>query len=200
MRERGTVHPRDVDAHCPQGTVKNYWGGSSNATAHLLAAMHYKGLLRVARREQGVRMYAIQQLGPTPIGAVVRQARIDALVDLLVRQYAPLPAASLSSLVSRLRYAVPQWQSELRSAVQRAQQRLAHTRVEGHTWYWPIDERLSLDAPPDGVRLLAPFDPVVWDGRRFELLWGWAYRFEAYTPISRRKLGYSPCRCCGAIA
>jgi hypothetical protein len=38
--------------------------------------------------------------------------------------------------------------------------------------------------------LLAPFDPVVWDRRRFELLWGWPYRFEAYTPVSRRKLGY----------
>ena len=46
------------------------------------------------------------------------------------------------------------------------------------------------DAPPDVVRLLAPFDPVVWDRRRFELLWGWAYRFEAYTPAPKRKLGY----------
>ena len=42
----------------------------------------------------------------------------------------------------------------------------------------------------EGVRFLAPFDPVVWDRHRFELLWGWAYRFEAYTPTSRRKLGY----------
>jgi uncharacterized protein YcaQ len=40
------------------------------------------------------------------------------------------------------------------------------------------------------VRLLAPFDPVVWDRDRFELLWGWKYRFEAYTPAPRRKLGY----------
>ena len=40
------------------------------------------------------------------------------------------------------------------------------------------------------MRLLAPFDPVVWDRRRFEMLWGWAYRFEAYTPAPKRKLGY----------
>jgi len=38
--------------------------------------------------------------------------------------------------------------------------------------------------------LLAPFDPVVWDRRRFELFWGWAYRFEAYTPAARRTRGY----------
>jgi uncharacterized protein len=40
------------------------------------------------------------------------------------------------------------------------------------------------------VRLLAPFDPVVWDRRRFELFWGWAYRFEAYTPAPKRVRGY----------
>jgi uncharacterized protein YcaQ len=40
------------------------------------------------------------------------------------------------------------------------------------------------------VRLLTQFDPVVWDRYRFELLWGWVYRFEAYTPAAKRKLGY----------
>ena len=28
------------------------------------------------------------------------------------------------------------------------------------------------------------------DRDRFELLWGWTYRFEAYTPAPKRKLGY----------
>jgi len=40
------------------------------------------------------------------------------------------------------------------------------------------------------VRLLTPFDPLVWDRRRFEMFWGWAYRFEAYTPKRKRRLGY----------
>jgi uncharacterized protein YcaQ len=31
---------------------------------------------------------------------------------------------------------------------------------------------------------------VVWDRRRFEMLWGWAYRFEAYTPPAQRIRGY----------
>ena len=38
--------------------------------------------------------------------------------------------------------------------------------------------------------MLTPFDPIVHDRRRFELFWGWRYRFEAYTPASRRQLGY----------
>jgi len=40
------------------------------------------------------------------------------------------------------------------------------------------------------VRLLTPFDPVVWDRDRFEMLWGWPYRFEAYVPALKRRLGY----------
>jgi uncharacterized protein YcaQ len=40
------------------------------------------------------------------------------------------------------------------------------------------------------VRFLAPFDPLVWDRRRFEHFWGWPYRFEAYTPKARRLRGY----------
>jgi uncharacterized protein len=190
VRERGTVHPRDVDAHFDHGTVINYWGGSSSATTHLLEAMHYKGQLRVARRDGGIRVYAVHEHGPAPIGAVTRRARIDALVDVVVAIYAPLPAASLSYVVSRLRYAVPHWRGELRSAVQRARQRLSRLDAGGHDWYWPAGEPLSLDPPPDTVRLLAPFDPVVWDRRRFELLWDWPYRFEAYTPLVKRKLGY----------
>ena len=54
MRDRGIVHPREVDEYFAHGTVKNYWGGSSNATTHLLDAMHYRGLLRVARLQPAV--------------------------------------------------------------------------------------------------------------------------------------------------
>ena len=189
VRERGAVHPREVDAHFSHGRVTNYWGGSSNATTQLLEAMHYKGLLRVVRREGGIRVYGVHDHGPPPIDRAARDRCIDALVDVAVRKYAPLPAASLSYVVARLRYAAPQWRGELRRALQRARTRLARARVEGADWYWPAEELAPLDMP-DAVRLLAPFDPVVWDRRRFELLWRWAYRFEAYTPAARRSLGY----------
>jgi uncharacterized protein YcaQ len=62
--------------------------------------------------------------------------------------------------------------------------------VDGVDWYWPADKAVTASEGTDNLRLLAPFDPVVWDRRRFEILWGWAYRFEAYTPVAKRKLGY----------
>lgn len=187
---RGVVHPREVDRHFARGRVTNYWGGSSNATTHLLNAMHYRGLLRVAGRESGIRIYSAHQHGPEPTDEVERRARIDALVDAAVGIYAPLQGGGLSYVVGRLRYAVPQWRGELKSALQRAKQRLSHARVDGVDWYWPAGEDMGRRAAPDAVRLLTPFDPVVWDRDRFELLWGWVYRFEAYTPAPKRKLGY----------
>jgi uncharacterized protein len=190
VRARGSAHPREVDEYFAHGTVTNYWGGLSSATTHLLEAMHYRGLLRVVRREAGIRIYAAHEHEAAPRDPATRNARLDALVDVAVAKYAPLPGASLSMLVRRLRYAVPHWSGELARALRRAKGRLTHARVEGADWYWPAGDVVPADEPSEAVRLLAPFDPVVWDRRRFEMLWGWPYRFEAYTPVSKRKLGY----------
>ena len=192
VRERGEAHPRDVDAHFAHGAVRNYWGGSSNATTHLLDGLHYRGLLRVARRDNGIRVYAARELQAERLDAATRRARLDALADIVIRKYAPLPLASLNAVVRRLRYGTPQWRSGLGSALVRARTRLAHAHVDGVDWYWPAgeDPRGFSAAGADRVRLLAPFDPVVWERARFELFWDWAYRFEAYTPPRLRKLGY----------
>jgi uncharacterized protein len=189
VRRHEAVHPRDVDAHFSHGTVTNYWGGSSSATTHLLESMHYDGFLRVVRRDAGIRIYAAAERVAPPADRATRQAQIDRLVDRLVSAYAPVPAKALSVLVRRLRYGVPQWRRELPAAIQRARHRSSHARVDGLDWYWPAGERVAVQED-DAVRLLAPFDPIVWDRDRFELFWGWAYRFEAYTPAAKRKLGY----------
>lgn len=190
VRKRGEVHPREVDEHFAHGRVTNFWGGSSNATTHLLDAMHYEGLLRIARREKGIRIYKFHRQEKTLRSAAERRARIDAMVDVVVGIYAPLSGPSLSYYLKRLRYAVPQWTKELPSALQRARKRLSQERVDNVDWYWPTDEIATGHVAQETVRLLAPFDPLVHDRSRFELLWGWVYRFEAYTPVAKRKLGY----------
>jgi uncharacterized protein YcaQ len=199
VRERGIVHPRQVDAHFAHGRVTNWFGGTSSASTQLLDVMHYRGLLRVARRERGTRLYAERKAAPVAAHASADagaapsiDSSMDALVDLIVRKYAPLPAPTFGNLIHRLRGAVPQWSAHRKAAWDRAKQRLPHARVAGVEWYWPADEKPQSRRwrPDEGVRLLTPFDPIVWDRRRFELFWDWAYRFEAYTPAPKRKLGY----------
>src|SRR6202167_6745350 len=108
IRERGTVHPREVDAHFAHGKVTHWFGGTSNASTQLLDVMHYRGMLRVARREGGTRLYApcrtAAGFNAAPaLDADAARSRFDALVDVLVRKYAPLPARSLTQLVGLLR-------------------------------------------------------------------------------------------------
>jgi uncharacterized protein YcaQ len=191
IAERGAVHPREVDAHFAHGKTTNWFGGSSNASTQLLDGMHYRGMLRVARRDGGTRVYAMRE-DAAPVAKGDIDARLDALIDLIVRKYAPLPDASLGQLVSYLGRGVPQWEAARKPALARARQQLQRARVDGVDWVWPTDERADSRRwkPDEQVRLLTPFDPVVWDRRRFQLFWGWAYRFEAYTPAPKRKLGY----------
>jgi uncharacterized protein YcaQ len=191
IAERGIVHPREVEAHFAHGKTTNWFGGISNVSTQLLDAMHYRGLLRVARREGGTRVYAVRESALPPETTDI-DARIDALVDLIVGKYAPLPGSTLGQLVHRLRAAAPQWDKHRRGALARAKARLGKARVGGNEWYWPSRESPNSRRwqPDDEVRLLTPFDPIAWDRRRFEIFWGWAYRFEAYTPAPKRKLGY----------
>ncbi len=190
VRAQGVVHPRDVDLAFDHGKTRNWFGGSSNASTQLLDGMHYRGLLRIARREGGVRLYAAREATPEPGDP---QAAHDALVDVVVRKYAPLPERSLSELISHLcGGGVPQWRQQRSAVLARAKARLPSAVVDGLTWYWPAGENPASKrhAVDEQLRLLAPFDPVVWDRRRFEAFWGWAYRFEAYTPAPKRVRGY----------
>jgi uncharacterized protein YcaQ len=114
VRERGVVHPAEVDAHFQHGRARNWFGGSSRASTQLMDGMHYRGLLRTARREGGVRLYAARDTHPP---AADPQAAYDALVDVVLAKYAPLPELSLNMLVSRVRYGAPQWTPLVRAAV-----------------------------------------------------------------------------------
>ncbi len=196
IRRHGAVHPREVDAHFAHGKVTNWFGGSSNASTQLLDVMHYRGLLRVARRDGGTRVYMVRNAGaeaePDICDAATARARMDALLDAVVHKYAPLPARSLGYLASLLCGGAPQWRAQRAEALVRAKQRLGHIRSDGVDWYWPAAEAPGSVRwrPDEEVRLLTPFDPIVWDRRRFEIFWGWTYRFEAYTPAPKRKLGY----------
>ncbi len=204
LKEHGPSHPRAIDQAIAlrhaRAAITNAWGGQSNATTRMLEVLHYRGLLQVVRRDRGIRVYALIDPaagddGPGErVATLTPQQRADGLVELLVSLYAPLPAASLTQLTGMLgERAMARDALRARIPVLLRKGILRESRVEGLDYL-----RSAIDPVarrPDGwslpaVRFLAPFDPLVWDRRRFLHLWEWRYRFEAYVPAEKRKLGY----------
>jgi uncharacterized protein len=188
----GEAHPTALTTHLGARRMVNAWGGYSKATTNALEWLHWRGFLRVVRRENGIRVYqpALAISGTAGISAGASASdRLRGLIRVLVNIFAPAPEKTLRTLIAGYRDLGNPRQvlTELITSGE-----LRQELVDGVNYIWPESHCSPADTPdvPRVVRFLAPFDPVVWDRRRFEHLWGWQYRFEAYTPIPKRVRGY----------
>jgi uncharacterized protein YcaQ len=188
-REWGTVNPRDLAARFGGVRVVNGWGGFSAATTKALEELHYYGLVRVIRRENSVKIYQSCDL---PLEPLPPRERLRTLTLHIARTLSPISESSLRSTLAQLHRTSgsPAGRETVVPDLLNSGE-LEYEVVDGVRYVWPAGmfERTPVTVPKR-VRFLAPFDPVVWDRRRFEHLWGWAYRFEAYTPKSKRQFGY----------
>jgi uncharacterized protein YcaQ len=183
VRKFGVMHPRELQAHFGSARVINAWGSYSKATTRALEGLHYRGLLRVARREDGIRLYEAAPRYDESISAV---DRLRKLVMVVAKILAPVSERMLLATVSRLRHL-----GSTRAAINDLLKagKLEKEFIDDITYLWPHSSTKVAEAPRT-VRFLAPFDPLVWDRARFEHFWGWRYRFEAYTPAVKRVRGY----------
>jgi uncharacterized protein len=190
VEEIGAVHPQDLKKQFGNTRAVNAWGGYSARTKLALERLHARGLVRVARREQGIRVY---EPCPPPSDLPPASEVFRALVFAVLALLAPAPERSLSAVLAylrhRLRYALPT-RRVLHALLETGE--LESGTLDGVRYYWPTSTSRTPRESTSGERLhfLAPFDPLVWDRRRFEQLYGWAYRFEAYTPVHKRVRGY----------
>jgi hypothetical protein len=181
------LHPRELEAHLGRKRQVNAWGSYSKATTRSLEELHYRGLLRVAGREKGIRLY---QAARVQSEYRAPDDRLRCLILLIANILAPVPERSLRATLRHLRYSAPTLNSValgLKGVIDSGD--LSAMEVNGVRYLWPKGDLSQVEAPAV-VRFLAPFDPLVWDRYRFEQFWGWAYRFEAYTPPAKRKMGY----------
>jgi hypothetical protein len=140
VRQHGRTWPKDVQAHFDHGRIRR-WGGDLNVSTHLLEGLHYRGLLRVARRDGGARVYEANEHAPPDDSPEARLARAGQLLDMVVRLYAPLPAASFGYLFGLLsRYGAPHLAAEIRQIREHATSRYGHAQVDGQLWLWPHGE------------------------------------------------------------
>jgi uncharacterized protein YcaQ len=179
----GVMHPGELEQHFGKARVINAWGGYSKATTQALEHLHYRGLLRIARRENGIRLY---ESARTRDETLSPEERLRRLVMVIAHILGPISEKSLHANTSRFRR-LGNTRHVTSNLIKTGE--LEKQTIDGIHYVWPHSIRLREEAP-HLVRFLAPFDPVVWDRRRFEHFWGWSYRFEAYTPRAKRRRGY----------
>jgi uncharacterized protein YcaQ len=187
VRESGAMHPARLRERLGAKRVRNAWGGFSQDTKKALDRLHHAGHLRVVRRDNGIRVY--QAAAPISDGRAPGERFAD-LVHLLVGIFAPSPRRSLQSMLSRIgKRRVPAGVTRQMLADLIERRELREEIVDGVSYILPKRIR-AMPETERTVRILAPFDPIVWDRSRFEHLFGWPYRFEAYVPKAKRVRGY----------
>ena len=183
----GPMHPKELEAHVGFERARNCWGGFSRTTKLAMESLHDRGALRVARRDKGIRIYETAERFDQTL------SKEDRFKEIVIATLNAMGAMTRQFLLSELSHF-----ANLVESVGKRRACLQSLIDEGRVRVDLVDsvEYVSLDGGnggrrhSDGVRILAPFDPIVRDRIRFEHLWQWRYRFEAYTPKAKRKLGY----------
>ncbi|WOO40791.1 DNA glycosylase AlkZ-like family protein [Rubellicoccus peritrichatus] len=187
IEQHGPMHPKELEIHVGKERVRNYWGGFSRTAKFTMEELHDRGALRIARRDKGIRIYE------TAEGFEQTLSNEERFKEIAVAALKAMGPTTRRFLLSELSH----FGNLAKNAGMRRkclQELIGAGRVRvdlvDEVEYISLDGQNGRRRKSDGVRILAPFDPIVRDRTRFEHLWGWTYRFEAYTPKAKRKLGY----------
>jgi uncharacterized protein YcaQ len=181
------VHER-VGADHPRATVE--WGWNWSASKRVLEFLFFTGEVSSARRNaQFERCYDLtERVLPPEVLAAGEPDQQDALRELVTIAAQAHGVATERCLLDYFRLRGPKAQAAVAELVEEG--RLVPVSVEG--WSRPVllDAGADLPRAATARALLSPFDPLVFERRRLEELFGLRYRIEIYVPEDKRVHGY----------
>lgn len=194
VHEMGRAPTADVAARFEKATVVNPWGGQSAASTQALGELQFHGYVRVAERVGGIKVFEPAE-PPAELG-LDDQTRLDRLSWFLFETMAPVAPSALRAVINQAKRHC-YLDASVATALDSVRAQAVELAVDGVVYLRlpdvdlvAIRERAATLAAARPVRIVAPFDALVWDRPRFAHLWGWEYRFEAYFPAAKRKFGY----------
>jgi uncharacterized protein len=190
IRRGGPLTIRDIDDDVL--TEKEHLWASRKPSKRALQLAFYTGALTISERSGMLKTYDLMarhfgwEKPPKP--ASLREVA-GYLLDRALRAQGLVSLDSICHLDAPSKAAV----RRLIEARVRARE-LVRVALEGagKQEHWARPETLGTvaNAAPELVHLLSPFDPLVIQRKRTELIFGYGHRFEAYVPKAKRQFGY----------
>lgn len=187
----GPAMARDFEGDKPSS---GWWDWHPSKAA--LEYMWRTGELAIARREGFQKVYDLAER-VIPQEHFLAEVDHDAFVDWACRQaLTRLGFATRGEIAGFWALLTPQ---EVDAWIARNRADLTPVRVETVDGAKPraafalpgmAEAALVAPAPPDKVRIVSPFDPLMRDRARMERLFGFSYRIEIFVPEAKRQYGY----------
>lgn len=190
LRNEGALSIRDIDDDAL--VDKHHPWASRKPSKRALECAFFKGVVTVSQRRGMLKTYDIigrhfgwdapprlateREIVAHRLDSALRAQAIVSL-DSICHLDAPRKSAMRRLIEARVR------RGELQAVAIQGAERVAH-------WALPQVLEAPVDGPGEQVHILSPFDPLVIQRRRLQLLFGCEYRFEAYVPKGKRVFGY----------
>lgn len=174
-------------------TEKEHLWQSRKPSKRALQLAFYTGVATVSARAGMLKTYDLmtRHFGWDRLPKPASAKEITAyLLDRALRSQGVVSLDSICHLDAPRKKAVTQL---IGSRVRRGE--LVPVAVEGagkqEHWVTPAAMEPGSEGPsPDLVHILSPFDPLIIQRKRTNLIFGYNHLFEAYVPKAKRKLGY----------
>jgi len=193
IRKNGPLTIRDIDDD--ELVEKDHAWASRKPSKRALSLAFFKGMVTVSERVGMLKTYELicRHFGWSrlPPSASTSQT-IDYLVDRSLRSQGLVSVESVAYLNSKVK-------KDVRRAIEKRVRRkeLVPVSIQGAgKWqHWASPEVLEQRPEQDreSVHVLSPFDPVMNQRKRVQLIFGYEHRFEAYVPKAKRVFGYFAC-------
>ena len=186
IAERGELAARDLADPGPRIAT---WGNRTLGRA-VLDFLHHRGQLAISWRDD--RMTAFFDLAERVIPQAWRDADVpeeDEAERLLLRRAVRAQGLGTpADLADHFRQHVPTARTHLRDLAAAGEIEL----IEVDGWRGPVyaDPDLVVPRRVHAHALVNPFDPLIWNRKRLQRLWGLDYTIEVYVPKAERRFGY----------
>ncbi|HEX2058958.1 MAG TPA: crosslink repair DNA glycosylase YcaQ family protein [Actinomycetota bacterium] len=199
LREEGPARLADLRRVPGEPWQSSGWTDAQDV-ARMIEFLWIKGVVTIAGRVGGARLWDLMDRWLpewTPRETWPERRVVEAAALRAVRALGVATPRQIKEHFTRGRYpGLPDALVRLgrRKEIEEVAVVDGRARLPGR-WYAHVDHLARLGALADDAwegacRLLSPFDNLVCDRARTQLVWGFEYRIEIYVPKAKRRYGY----------